>query len=295
MVKNLLANAGDARDAGLIPESGRSPGAVVQSLSHVLRPHELQNARLPCPSLSPEVCSSSCPESRWCHPTISSSVAPFSSCPQSFPALGSFPMSQLFTSGGPSIGVSASVSVLPMYIQGRFPLGLTGLNSLLSKGLSRVFSGTTVWQHQSPGVDNGNPLQYSCLENSMDRRTWNSFHISTILWSSIFCQFLSETFDWVMKVLLYILDKFFFPSLWLVFHSLNGIFWRAEVYNFNEAQFTMLKMFGILFLVPFLRNPCLFHTHSLKVCTRWRRWLVSGIKFKEYLSKLCKSLIERTS
>ena len=92
-----------------------------------LRPHGLQHARLPCPSPTPRTCSNSCPLSRWCHPTISSSVIPFSSCLQSFPALGSFPRSQLFASGGPSIGVSASASVLPMNIQDWFPLGLTGL------------------------------------------------------------------------------------------------------------------------------------------------------------------------
>ena len=98
-------------------------------MSNSLWPHGLQHARFPCPSLSPRVCSNSCPLSRWCHPTISSSVAPFSSCPQSFPASGSFPVSQFFTSSGQSIGASASAAVLPMNIQGRFPLGLTGLIS----------------------------------------------------------------------------------------------------------------------------------------------------------------------
>ena len=113
---------------------------VVQSLSHVwlLRPHGLQHARLPCPSPTPGVYSNSCPLSRWCHLTISSSVVPFSSCLQSFPASGSFPMCQLFASGGQSIAVSASASVLPMYSQCWFPLGLTSLISLQSKGLSRV-------------------------------------------------------------------------------------------------------------------------------------------------------------
>ena len=117
-------------------------------VSDSLRTRGLQHARLPCPSLTPGACSSSCPLSWWCHPTISSSVSPFSSCLQSFPASGSFPMSQFFTSGSQSIGVSASASVLPMNIQGWFPLRLTSLNSLLSKGLSRVFSNTTVWKHQ---------------------------------------------------------------------------------------------------------------------------------------------------
>ena len=102
----------------------------------------------PGPLPSPGVYSNSCPLTRWCHPTISSSVVPFSSCLQSFPASGSFPVSWLFMSGGQSIGASASASVLPMNIQGWFLLGLTGLISFLSKGLSRVFSSTTVRRHQ---------------------------------------------------------------------------------------------------------------------------------------------------
>ena len=123
---------------------------VVQSLSCVKswQPHGLQHDRLPYPSPSPGACSNSCPLNRWCCLTISSSVAPFSSCLQSFPASGSFPMSGLFTSGDQSIGGSASASVLPMNIQGWFPLGWTGLISLQSKGLSRVFSSTTIWKHQ---------------------------------------------------------------------------------------------------------------------------------------------------
>jgi len=106
-------------------------------ISDYLQSHGLQHARLPCPSPSPGACSNSCPLNQWYHPNISSSVIPFSSWPQSFPASGSFPMSQLFTSGGQSIG--ASTSVLPMNIQDWFPLGLTCLISLQSKGLSRVF------------------------------------------------------------------------------------------------------------------------------------------------------------
>ena len=111
-------------------------------MSNSLRPHGLRHIRLTCPSLSPRVCSNSCPWSQWCNPTISFSVTPFSSCPQSFPASGSFPVSWLLASGGQSI--RASASVLPMNIQGWFLLGLTGLISLLSKALSRVFSNTTV-------------------------------------------------------------------------------------------------------------------------------------------------------
>ena len=120
-------------------------------VSDSLQPHGLQHARLPCPSPTPGVYSNLCPLSRWCHPTIWSSVIPFS-CPQSFPASGSFQMSQLFASGGQSIGVSASTSVLPMNTQDWSPLGWTGWISLQSKGLSRVFSNTTVLKHQFFGA-----------------------------------------------------------------------------------------------------------------------------------------------
>ena len=113
-------------------------------MSDSLQPHELQHTRPPCPSPAPGVYPNPCPSSRWCHPTISSSVFPFSSCPQSFPASGSFQMSQLFASGDQSIRVSASASVLPMNTQDWSCLGWTGWISLQSKGLSRVFSNTTV-------------------------------------------------------------------------------------------------------------------------------------------------------
>ena len=133
-------------------------------LSDTLWPHRLQHARLPCPSLSPGAYSNSCPLSQGCHPTISSSVAPLSSCPQYFPASESFSMNQLFASGDQSIGASASV--LPMHIQDWFPLGLTGLISLQSKGLSRVFSSTTVQNNQ-----------FFSTQPSL----WSNSHISTIL------------------------------------------------------------------------------------------------------------------
>ena len=126
---------------------------IVSQFSHSvasdsLQPHELQHARLPSPT--PGAWSNSCPLSQWCHPTVSTSVVPFSSCLQSFPASGSFPMSQFFTSGGQTIGAPASV--LPMNIQDWFPLGLTDLISLQTKGLSRVFSNTTVQKHQLFGA-----------------------------------------------------------------------------------------------------------------------------------------------
>ena len=108
-------------------------------MSDYLRPHEPQHARPPCPSPTPRIHSNPCPLRLWCHPTISSSVVPFSSCPQHFPASGYFQMSQPFASGGQSIGVSASASVLLMNIQDRFPLGLTNLISLQSKGLKSLF------------------------------------------------------------------------------------------------------------------------------------------------------------
>ena len=134
-------------------------------MSDSLWPQELQPTRLRCTSLSPWICSNSCPLSRWCHPTISSSVILFSSCSQSFPASVSFPVSQLFASGGQSIGTSASASVLPKNIHCWFPLGLTGLISLLSKGLS-ITSGITVWK---------------CQVFSTRPSLWSSSHIHTWL------------------------------------------------------------------------------------------------------------------
>ena len=121
-------------------------------MSNSLRPHEPQHARPPCPSPTPGVHPNPCPLSQWCHPTISSAVVPFSSYPQSLPAWGSFPMSQLFASGGQNIGVSATASVLLMNTQDWSPLGWTGWISLQSKGPSRVFSNTTVQKHQFFGA-----------------------------------------------------------------------------------------------------------------------------------------------
>ena len=139
---------------------------VVQllNLGRTLQPQGLQNIRLPFPSLFPGVFSSLCQLNRWCHPTISSSVTPFSYCPQSFPASGSFPMSWLFESGGQSIGTSALATVLPKNIQGWFPLGLIGLISLHSKGLSRVFSNTAVQK-----------FQFFSIQSSL----WSNSHIHT--------------------------------------------------------------------------------------------------------------------
>ena len=117
-------------------------------MSDSLWPHWLQHSRFPCPSQTPRACSNSCSSSWWCHPTVSSSVVPCSSCLQSFPASGSFPVSQFFTSGGQSIGVSASALVFLMSSQDWFSLGWTGWISLQFKGLSRVFSNSTVQKHK---------------------------------------------------------------------------------------------------------------------------------------------------
>ena len=120
-------------------------------VSNSLQPHGMQHTRLPCPSPTPRACSNSCPSSQWCHPNILSTAIPFSFCLQSFPASGSF-LIQFFESGGQTIWASASVSIPPMNIQDWFLLGLTGLTSLLSKGLSRVFLNTTVQKHQFFGA-----------------------------------------------------------------------------------------------------------------------------------------------
>ena len=134
-------------------------------LSNSLWHHGLQHARPLCSSPSPGACSNLCPSSQWCHPTISSSVIPFSSCLQFFPASWSFLMSHCITTGGLSIGASASASVLPTNIQDWFPLGLTGLISSQSKGLSRVFPNTTVQKHQIFGT-------HPSLQSSFHIHTW---------------------------------------------------------------------------------------------------------------------------
>ena len=139
-------------------------------VSNSLRPHESQHARPPCPSPAPRVHSKSCPLSQWCHPTISSSVVRFS-CPQSLPASGSFPVSQLLAWGGQSIGVSASASVLPMNTQDWSPLGWTDWISLQSKGLSRVFSNTTVQKHQFFST------QLSSQSNSHIKHNWIGIYL----------------------------------------------------------------------------------------------------------------------
>ena len=149
------------QDLMVVLVSVQFSGSVV---SHSLQPHESQHTRPPCPSPTPGVYSNSCPSSQWCHPAISSSVIPFSPCPKSLPASGSFPKSQLFTWGNQTIGVSTSASVLPMNIQDWSPLGWTGWISLQYKGLSRVFS-TTVQKHQFFSTQ-------LCLQSNSHIHTW---------------------------------------------------------------------------------------------------------------------------
>ena len=156
--KDVFSNGLNWRILVMVHEVPSLPSSMISvQFSHSvmfnsLRPHGLQHARLPCPSPTPGACSNSCPLSQWCHSTISSSIVPFSSCLQSFPASGSFQMSQFFITVSQRIGISASASVLPMNIQDWFPLGLTGWISLQSMGFWRVFSNTTVQKHQFFGT-----------------------------------------------------------------------------------------------------------------------------------------------
>ena len=151
-------------------------------MSDSLPPHGLQHTRPPCPSPTPRACSNSCPSSWWCHPAISSSVVPFSSCPQPLPASQSFPMSQLFTWGGQSIGVSASASLLPMNTQDWSPLGWTGWISLQSEGLSGVF----LLQHQFKSINSSalSLLYGSSLTSIHDYWKNHSFDYTDLCWQS---------------------------------------------------------------------------------------------------------------
>ena len=188
------------------------PGSQVGSvqfscsvISDSLQPHGLQYARLPCPSPTPGACSNSCPSSWWRYPTISSFVVRFFSCLQTFPASGSFPTSQLFASGGQSIGASVSASVLPVNIQDWFPLGLTGLISLQFKGLSRVFN-TTVQKHQFFGA------QLSLMSKS---------HIHTWLWEKTTAL---TIWTFVSKV------------MFLLFHMLSRLVIDFLPESYNQAK-----------------------------------------------------------
>ena len=167
-------------------------------MSNSLWPHGLQHARLPCPSPTPEVYSNSCPLSQWCYSTISFSVVPFFSCLQSFPASGSFPVSQFFASGGQSIGVSASTSVLPMNIQNWFPLGLTGWISLQSKGLWKVSSNTTVQKHQFFSA------QFSLWSNTTGLDYWKKHDFD---WQNFVAKVISLLFSMLSKLVITFLSR----------------------------------------------------------------------------------------
>ena len=172
-----------------------------------LQPCGLQHVRLPCPSPTPRACSNSCPSSRWCNPAISSSVIPFSSYLQSFPASGSFPMSQFFISAGQSIGDSTSTSVLPMKIQDWFPLGWTGWISLQSKGLLRVFSNITVQKHQFFGaqlffiVQLSHPCMTTEKTKALKKWTFVGKVISLLYWRGIIL-WLTFCLYWSMLLIL---------------------------------------------------------------------------------------------
>ena len=154
-----------------------------QVVCNSFRPSRLQHARLPCSVPCSRVYPSSCPLNLWCHPTISSSVIPFSSCLLSFPESGSFPMSWFFVSGAQSIGTSASASVFPMSIQGLFPLGLTDLISLQSKGLSRVFSSNTVWKHQFFSALPSYGPTLTSIHDCWKDRSYMGFYRKLVFWS----------------------------------------------------------------------------------------------------------------
>ena len=189
-------------------------------MSDFLQPHGLQHARLPITSLTPRACSKSCPLSRWCHPTISPSVVS-SSCLQSFPVSGSFPVSQLLSSGGQSIGASALASVLPRNIQDWFPLGWTGLISLKSKGLSRVFSNTTVKSINSLA------LSFFMVQLSHPYMTTGKI-IALSRWG-----FVSKVMSLLLSLLM---PYFFFPSnlplslciTWLFSSRLCAVHWKHK-------------------------------------------------------------------
>ena len=196
-----------------------------------LWPHELQHTRFLCPSLSPRDCSNLCPLSQWCHPTCSLFVTPFSSCPQSFLASGSFPMSRFFASGGRSIGASASASVLPMNVQCWFPLGWTGLISLLSKGLSRIFSNTMVWTHQFFSAQ-------PCL--------WSNSHICTWLlknqnfdYMGFVCKVMSLVFNIMSRSVIAFLPK------GKLFHGYSHH--PQWLWNSKEENLALIPLFTHLF------------------------------------------------
>ena len=189
-------------------------------MSDSLQPHELQPARFLCPSLSPGVCSNSCPLSRWHYLTISSSTAPISFHLQSFSASGSFPVSRLFTSGGQNTGASASASVLLMNIQGWFPLGLTGLISLKSTELSRVFSSTIIWKHQFFSTQAFFIVQLSYLYMTAGKIKFllQSKNSTSVCWQHYHLQILTQLTKYTASVL-----RFWLPwgVIWISYENIN--------------------------------------------------------------------------
>ena len=249
------------------PTAPASHGIFFSSVSDSLWPHGLQHARPPCPSPTPWVHSNLCPLSQWCHPTISSSVIPFSSHLQSFPASGSFQMSQFFASGGQSTGVSALASVLPMNTQDWSPLGWTVWICLQSKELPRVFSNTTVQKHLlrnarfSGPTPDPNPLQYSCLKNPLDRGAWwgysplghkeskmtevtrhssatQMYWIRTAGWSPVICSNKTSRWFWHSRSWLRTTFLFHKPDhnvfLLRYQHSSNNTLLNFQIYHCNH-------------------------------------------------------------
>ena len=194
--------------------------------------HGLQHASVPSLSRPLQVCSNLCPLSRWCHPTIAFSVTPFSSCPQTFPALESFPVSQLFASGGQRIGASATAVVLQMNIQSWFPLGLTGLISLLSKGLLRIFSSTSIQKHQFFSAQHSVPVDMPILNissttygfvSSVFNLAWY-FQGSFMLWHVSSFLFLSHnSIVWIYYIFIVIYHNWLFPDSWKEFSSVSSV------------------------------------------------------------------------
>ena len=205
-------------------------------MSDSLRPHEWQHTRPPCPSPTPRVHPNPCPLSRWCHPTISPSVVPFSSCPQSFPASGSFPMSQLFASGGQSTGVSASISVLPMNTQDWSPLGWTGWISLQFKGLRRVFSYTTDQKRRLQ------PVQKSEAQRKTINCHCNNLHLAMWIWGLG----LGSLALWIQAIT-YLLSDFRMAAVYLNYSTYRLRPWQIWTLWFwnKRLQFIYWITFGI--------------------------------------------------
>ena len=236
-------------------------------MSDSLLPHELQHAKLPCSSLSPRVWSNSCSLSQWGHPTILSSVTLFSSYPQSFPATGPFPVSWLFRSDGQSIGASASASVLPMNIQGWFPLGLTGLISLLSKGLSRVLSSTTVGKHQ-----------FFSTQPSI----WSNSHIHTwLLEKPEFWLYRPLSAKWCLCLLMHHLG---FSKLAFLPRSKHLLIYSPEFLGMTVKA---------TYMVGWLRGHCLSHSQDSEESVNFPNQEATALCLVPYLPHVSHTLYQQ--